>query len=78
MSFMFEKCKNLKTIPSLDISRIEELYNFYGIFDNCFSLSKIEQVKFFYQKDKLLLKNLETNPELFSETKLDQLLLIFI
>jgi hypothetical protein len=45
------------------------------IFHDCKSLSKIEQIKFFYQNDKLLLKSFETNPELFPNQKLDSLLL---
>jgi hypothetical protein len=44
------------------------------MFYNCSSLPKIEQVKFFYQKDKILLKSLELNPELLSEEKLEELL----
>jgi hypothetical protein len=44
------------------------------MFDNCISLPKIKQIKFLCQKDKLLLKSLESNPELFSNQKLNELL----
>jgi surface protein len=71
MDTMFYNCISLNSIPFLNISSL--LY-FTGIFKSCSSLPKTEQVKFFYQEDKLLLKNLENNPELFSEQKLNILL----
>jgi hypothetical protein len=48
------------------------------MFYNCTSLTKKKQVEFFYQKDKLLLKSLELNPELFSEEKLEDLILKYV
>jgi surface protein len=71
MDTMFYNCISFTSIPFLNIS--SGIY-FTGIFKSCSSLPKIEQVKFFYQKDKLLLKSLENNPELFSEQKLNKLL----
>jgi surface protein len=71
MGCIFWNCYQLNNIPLLDTVNVTNIpYMFYG----CSSLPKIEQVKFFYQKDKLLLKSLETNPKLFSEQKLNELL----
>jgi hypothetical protein len=69
---MFYGCFYLTSIPLLNTSNVADLS--LKIFILCPSLPKIEQVKFFYQKDKVLLKSLELNPELFSEEKFDKLL----
>jgi hypothetical protein len=67
MDTMFYNFISLTSIPFFSV-----IY-FSGIFLSS-SLPKFEQVKLFYQEDKLLLKSLETNPNLFSEQKLDELL----
>jgi surface protein len=72
MYAMFEDCSSLTSIPFLDTSNVT---NMKYMFKECCLLTKKEQIKFFYQKDKLLLKSLELNPELFSEDKLDKLIL---
>jgi surface protein len=71
MCSMFQYCYNLTEIPQLNISNVS---NITDIFYECSSLTKIKQITFFYQKDKILLRNLEQKPELFSEIKLNQLL----
>jgi surface protein len=68
---MFYNCFNLTKIPFSDIKKLTNVESaFYG----CSSLLDTELIKFFYQKDKLLLKSLELNPKLFSEDKLKELL----
>jgi hypothetical protein len=73
-TFIFGNCTSLTSIPLFDISNAPQIPYMRFMFSNCSSLSKIDLVKFFYQKDKLLLKNLETNPQLFLTEKLDKLL----
>jgi surface protein len=71
ISYMFSDCNSLNSIPLINTSNV---INISWIFSGCSSLPKIEQVKFLHQKDKILLKSLELNPELFSEEKIDKLL----
>jgi surface protein len=71
MSFLFFSCSKLTFVPLLDTSNVTKMGS---MFYYCISLPKLKQIKFLYQKDKLLLKSLELNPELFSEKKLDELL----
>jgi surface protein len=75
MQFIFAYCISLTTIPKLNNSNVIKLDD--KIFSYCQALQKIEKIKFFYQKNKILLKNLELNPRLFSEQKLDELLFKF-
>ena len=41
MSYMFQNCSNLTTIPQLNTSKVT---NMYSIFENCFSLTSIPQL----------------------------------
>jgi surface protein len=72
MSYMFNNCYSLITIPVFNTSNVTNISYMFS----CSSLPKTEQVKLFCQKDKILLKSLEINPELFSEEKLNKLLKI--